>query len=92
MDGIVLRRHLLVCYHSSAAQPQGQIHQRGLAAAPGVLAFALCCPSEAIKLCQRGGSLSMSVHAIGTGITAEFIVCASPFWLHIQTPFIVARK
>lgn len=45
----MLWRHPLICYHSSTAESQGQIHQHGLAAALEVLAFALCCPGEAIK-------------------------------------------
>lgn len=49
------QRHLLICYHSSAAEPQGQIHQRGLVAALEVLAFALCCPGEAIKTVSARG-------------------------------------
>lgn len=49
------QRHLLICYHSSAAEPQGQIHQHGLASALEVLAFALCCPGEAIKTVSARG-------------------------------------
>lgn len=49
------QQHLLICYHSFAAQPQGQIHQHGLAAALEVLAFALCCPGEAIKTVSARG-------------------------------------
>lgn len=49
------QRYLLICYHSSTAEPQGQIHQHGLAAALEVLAFALCCPGEAIKTVSARG-------------------------------------
>lgn len=57
------QRHLLIRYHSSAAEPQGQIHQHGLAAALEVLAFALCCPGEAIKtVSARGFAVNDHMH------------------------------